>query len=173
MSQDHDLGQDQRGVHGQISGKLRNIRRSWQTRLPQEKPDHDFSRNFSNGSQQRQQGQTDKEHSLHRRTRIHSQIRVLSPSSAIATCSGALVVSNSWDPMGCSLPGSSVHGIIPARILEWVAISFSMQLPQEHKNHDLRSHLCQGQGEWWKNKQLLKSHKLKGNTWSQNTMINP
>ena len=25
----------------------------------------------------------------------------------------------------CSLPGSSVHGILPARILEWVAIPFS------------------------------------------------
>ena len=30
------------------------------------------------------------------------------------------------EPMDCSLPGSSVHGILPARILEWVAISFSM-----------------------------------------------
>ena len=29
------------------------------------------------------------------------------------------------DPMDCSLPGSSVHGIDQARILEWVAISFS------------------------------------------------
>ena len=29
------------------------------------------------------------------------------------------------DPMDCSLPGSSVHGIIQARILEWVAIPFS------------------------------------------------
>ena len=28
-------------------------------------------------------------------------------------------------PMGCSLPSSSVHGISQARILEWVAISFS------------------------------------------------
>ena len=27
--------------------------------------------------------------------------------------------------MYCSLPGSSVHGILQARILEWVAISFS------------------------------------------------
>ena len=27
--------------------------------------------------------------------------------------------------MDCSLPGSSVHGILPARILEWVAIPFS------------------------------------------------
>ena len=29
------------------------------------------------------------------------------------------------DPMDCSLPGCSVHGILQARILEWVAISFS------------------------------------------------
>ena len=29
------------------------------------------------------------------------------------------------DPMDCSLAGSSVHGIFQARILEWVAISFS------------------------------------------------
>ena len=31
------------------------------------------------------------------------------------------------DPMDCSLPVSSVHGIIQARILEWVAISFSRE----------------------------------------------
>ena len=29
------------------------------------------------------------------------------------------------NPMDCSPPGSSVHGILQARILEWVAISFS------------------------------------------------
>ena len=29
------------------------------------------------------------------------------------------------DSMDCSLPGSSVHGILQIRILEWVAISFS------------------------------------------------
>ena len=28
------------------------------------------------------------------------------------------------DPMDCSLPGSTVHGISQARILEWAAISF-------------------------------------------------
>ena len=27
------------------------------------------------------------------------------------------------DPMDCSLPGSSVHGIFQARVLEWVAIN--------------------------------------------------
>ena len=29
------------------------------------------------------------------------------------------------DPMDCSLPGFSVHGIFQARVLEWVAIAFS------------------------------------------------
>ena len=29
------------------------------------------------------------------------------------------------DPMDCSLPGYSVHGILQARILKWVTISFS------------------------------------------------
>ena len=29
------------------------------------------------------------------------------------------------DPMDCSLPGYSVHGIFQARVLEWLAISFS------------------------------------------------
>ena len=29
------------------------------------------------------------------------------------------------DPMDCSLPGSSVHGISQARVLEWVAIALS------------------------------------------------
>ena len=30
------------------------------------------------------------------------------------------------DPMVCNLPGSSVHGIFQARVLEWVDISFSV-----------------------------------------------
>ena len=29
------------------------------------------------------------------------------------------------DPMDCSLPGSSIHGIFQARVLEWGAIAFS------------------------------------------------
>ena len=33
------------------------------------------------------------------------------------------------DPMDSSQPGSSVHGIFQARILDWVAISFSGDLP--------------------------------------------
>ena len=40
-------------------------------------------------------------------------------------CVSHSVVSDSCDPMDCSPPDSSVHGILQARILEWIAISFS------------------------------------------------
>ena len=40
-------------------------------------------------------------------------------------CCSHSVVSDSLQPMDCSPPGSSVHAILQARILEWVAISFS------------------------------------------------
>ena len=33
------------------------------------------------------------------------------------------------DPMDCSPPGSSIHGIFQARVLEWGAIAFSAQTP--------------------------------------------
>ena len=32
------------------------------------------------------------------------------------------------DPMDCSLPGSSIHGIFPARVLVWGAIDFSLEV---------------------------------------------
>ena len=44
----------------------------------------------------------------------------------VKVCVSHSVVSDSLQPHGlCSLPGSSVHGISQARILEWVAIPFS------------------------------------------------
>ena len=43
------------------------------------------------------------------------KVKVLAAQSCLTLC----------DPMGCGLPGSSVHGILQARILEWVAIPFS------------------------------------------------
>ena len=39
-------------------------------------------------------------------------------------------------PMDCSPPGSSVHGILQARILEWVAISFSKKNCTKKDLHD-------------------------------------
>ena len=40
-------------------------------------------------------------------------------------CVSHSVVLTLCDPMDCNLPGTSVHGILQARTLEWVAISFS------------------------------------------------
>ena len=40
-------------------------------------------------------------------------------------CLGAQSCPILCNPMDCSPPGSSVHGISQARILEWIAISFS------------------------------------------------
>ena len=39
------------------------------------------------------------------------------------------VVSDSCDPMDCSPLGSSFRGTFQARVLEWVAISFSRESP--------------------------------------------
>ena len=44
-----------------------------------------------------------------------------------ASCLVAQLCPTLWDPMDCSLPGSAVHGILQARILEWAAISFSRE----------------------------------------------
>ena len=38
------------------------------------------------------------------------------------------------DPMDCSPPGSSIHGIFQARVLEWGAIAFSAQVVLVLKN---------------------------------------
>ena len=46
---------------------------------------------------------------------ILSKVKVLVAQSCPTLC----------DPMNCCLPGSSVHGILQARILEWDAIPFS------------------------------------------------
>ena len=36
------------------------------------------------------------------------------------------------DPMDCSLPGSSIHEVFQARVLEWGAIAFSHDQPRQH-----------------------------------------
>ena len=46
------------------------------------------------------------------------------------------------DPMDCSLPGSSVHGIFQARVLEWGAIAFSTLILTEMQiKTSMRRHL--------------------------------
>ena len=50
------------------------------------------------------------------------QEKLTNPSVCVLSHS---VMPDSCDPIDCNLPGSSVHGILQARMLEWVAISFS------------------------------------------------
>ena len=59
--------------------------------------------------------------------RVRSENRVL-PSHCAFKLASVLVAQSRLtlcDPMDCSLPGSSVHGIFQARVLEWGAIAFS------------------------------------------------
>ena len=55
----------------------------------------------------------------------------------MCVCMYALLCLNPSNPVVCSLPGSSVHEISQARIVEWVAISSSRGLsqPWEHQTH--------------------------------------
>ena len=46
------------------------------------------------------------------------------------------------DPVDCNLPGSSVHGISQARILEWVTISFSATILLWMDTHLLLKRIC-------------------------------
>ena len=52
------------------------------------------------------------------------QVKVLVAQSCLILC----------DPMHCSLPDFAVHGVFQARILEWVAISFSNNVGGPHLN---------------------------------------
>ena len=59
---------------------------------------------------------------------------VAADCSQHAHCSVAQVCPTLCGPMDCSAPGSSVHGILQARILKWVAIPFSRIFPTQGSN---------------------------------------
>ena len=56
-----------------------------------------------------------------------------------------------FNPMDCSLPGSSVHGIFPARVLEWVAIAFSLKPNYQPVIFSFRTKLPYGKLIVWRN----------------------
>ena len=73
-------------------------------------------------------------HYFHKNSPLHSVFRSLwsnQTESESARCQSCPTL---CDPMDCSPPGSSVHGILQARLLEWVAISFSRESswPRDH-----------------------------------------
>ena len=52
---------------------------------------------------------------------------LLSSAAAAKSLQSCLTLSN---PMDCRAPGSSIHGIFQARVLEWGAIAFSSLIPK-------------------------------------------
>ena len=67
------------------------------------------------------------------------------PRTFCACMLSLLVLSSSLLPIDCSPPGSSVHGIPQAGILEWVAISFSRRSQPRDRTH-VSWVSCTG---WW------------------------
>ena len=55
----------------------------------------------------------------------HSLLQCMKVKSESEVAQSCLTLS---DPMDCSLPGSSIHGIFQARVLEWGAIAFSIHV---------------------------------------------
>ena len=77
-------------------------------------------------------------------TQMNLKCIMLSQSSqtrrfTFCMCSVAQLYPTLYGPMDCSPPGSSVHGILQARILEWVATSFSRPCAQRWR---LLGRLC-------------------------------
>ena len=48
---------------------------------------------------------------------------------------------SNYDPMDCSLPDSSIHGIFQAWILEWMAIPFT-RVPSQPRGQTQASHIA-------------------------------
>ena len=70
------------------------------------------------------------------------------------------------DPMGCSLPGSSVHRIFQAIVLEWIAISFSRGSSQP-RDRTWVSHIVDRSFTIWATREVrdspILSHRPSGN----------
>ena len=62
------------------------------------------------------------------------------------------------DPMDCSLPGSSTHGIFQARVLEWGAIAYSAKQPSVN-------HIYQGEGDGTRLQYSCLENPLDGVAW--------
>ena len=58
------------------------------------------------------------------------RLSIVSSSFQVACVCVAQLCPTVYNPMDCSPPGSSVHGIFRARILEWVAVFFSRESSQ-------------------------------------------
>ena len=73
-------------------------------------------------------------------------LRLVFRSGQFAACLVTQLCSTLCDNMDCGPPGSSVHGIFQARLLEWVAISFSNFATVSHLKQNI--FLLNLNGKW-------------------------
>ena len=59
--------------------------------------------------------------------------------------------------MDCSLPGSSVHGIFQAIVLEWIAISFSRRGSSQPRDRTRVSHIVDRCFTIWATREVLEN----------------
>ena len=74
------------------------------------------------------------------------------------------------NPMDCSLSGSSVHGISQARVLEWIAISFSRGSSWP-RNRTWVSHIADRLFTVWATREAWKKYNVKINAFSNLTVL--
>ena len=84
---------------------------------------------------------------------IYLQINIRKPLSEIEVAQSCLTL---CDPMDCSLSGSSVYGIFQARVLEWIAISFSRESSRS-RNRTPVSHIAGRRFTIWATREALAS----------------
>ena len=82
--------------------------------------------------------------------------KIYSPHTEVAQSCPTL-----WDPIDCSLAGSSVHGIFQAIILEWTAISFSRRSSQPRARTRV-SRIVDRRFTVWATREVLLSISIKG-----------
>ena len=72
------------------------------------------------------------------------------------------------NPVNCSLPGFSIHGIFQAKVLKWVAISFSSGSSQPRDRTQV-SHIVGRHFTIWATREVLPNHVLK--VYRQNSVL--
>ena len=72
---------------------------------------------------------------------LHEPLLHINTCACVISCFSCLTLCH---PMDCSPPGSSVHGILQARILEWVLISYSRGSSQPRDQTPVPCNSCFG-----------------------------
>ena len=105
----------------------------------------------------------------------HTRIHTLSKQKRLHDSEFAQLYLILCDPMDCSLPCSLVHGILQARILDWVAIFFSKVATKRSRNCALiNSFTSTGLNSNWVNYFiLLREDTISRHSWGFQLLRNP